>query len=111
MYSQNKEPEIISIVTVHQEDGYYLGWPANNGVWSWDDGEIVVGFTRGPFALKGLSQAEELQGLEEFTPRTDYIIESGNSASVFLSVKTPRQIIYGTHNRWRYNFSFFRLDC
>jgi len=183
---QNNEPIIIDHLVVHQEDGYFLGWPANNGVWMWEDGEIMVGFTRGPFvgkeghdvvppyqswlarsqdgchtwkafnpegfvsafdpaglsgdsmltmkeltepldfknvnfalrvvgngylqpnvseggfyysydrgdswegpfALKGLSQVEELAGME-FTPRTDYIIENGNSALLFLSARTP----------------------
>ncbi len=47
--SENDRPEIIDHIVVHHEDGYFMGWPANNGVWSWDDGEIVVGFTRGPF--------------------------------------------------------------
>ncbi len=31
-------------VTVFQEPGRYGGWPANQGIWHWDD-EIVVGFT------------------------------------------------------------------
>lgn len=29
----------------------FLGWPANNGIWQWGD-EILVGFTRGNFALR-----------------------------------------------------------
>lgn len=31
---------------VWRESGRYGGWPANHGIWSWDD-EIVVGFTAG----------------------------------------------------------------
>jgi hypothetical protein len=31
---------------VYNEPGRFAGWPANNGIWSWDD-EIVVGFTLG----------------------------------------------------------------
>ncbi len=35
---------------VFAEPGSFAGWPANNGVWTWDDGkEILVGFTQGPF--------------------------------------------------------------
>jgi hypothetical protein len=33
-------------ITVYREKGRYAGWPANYGIWSWDD-EIVVGFTLG----------------------------------------------------------------
>jgi hypothetical protein len=32
------------------ESGKFCGWPANNGVWTWDDGkEILVGFSFGNF--------------------------------------------------------------
>lgn len=33
-------------VTVYRSSGCYAGWPANYGIWSWDN-EIVVGFTLG----------------------------------------------------------------
>lgn len=33
-------------VTIYREQGRYGGWPANYGIWSWDN-EIVVGFTVG----------------------------------------------------------------
>ncbi|MDP6775149.1 MAG: sialidase family protein [Candidatus Latescibacteria bacterium] len=33
-------------VTVYRESGRYGGWPANYGIWSWED-EIIVGFTVG----------------------------------------------------------------
>jgi hypothetical protein len=35
-------------VIVYKEDGRFAGWPANNGIWSWND-EIVVGFMQGYF--------------------------------------------------------------
>jgi hypothetical protein len=35
-------------VIVYYEPGRFVGWPANNGVWSWDN-EILVGFSRGHF--------------------------------------------------------------
>jgi len=35
---------------VYSDPAWFAGWPANNGVWTWDDGkEILVGFTKGPF--------------------------------------------------------------
>lgn len=43
------EPEHFA---VHKETGHFLGWPANNGIWQWEDGEIMLGFTRGEFAQK-----------------------------------------------------------
>ena len=38
-------------VVVFAEPTSFAGWPANNGAWTWNDGkEILVGFTKGPFA-------------------------------------------------------------
>ena len=33
-------------VTLYREEGRYAGWPANYGIWCWEN-EIVVGFTVG----------------------------------------------------------------
>ena len=33
-------------VELYRERGRYAGWPANYGIWSWQE-EIVVGFTLG----------------------------------------------------------------
>lgn len=33
----------VEHITVFQEDGLFAGWPANNGIWNWED-EILVGF-------------------------------------------------------------------
>jgi len=39
-------------VTIYREEGRYAGWPANYGIWSWDN-EIVVGFTLGYHKTEG----------------------------------------------------------
>src|SRR5260370_30968178 len=36
--------KVIKHVTVYSRAGRYGGWPANHGVWSWNN-EIVVGFS------------------------------------------------------------------
>ncbi len=33
---------------VYQQEGQFAGWPANHGIWSWED-EIVVGFELGHY--------------------------------------------------------------
>ena len=44
----------IKHVVVASEEGRYFGWPANNGLWTWDDGkEILVGYTDGPHDVEG----------------------------------------------------------
>ena len=37
---------VIKHVKVYYEPGMYGGWPANNGIWIWDN-EILVGFSKG----------------------------------------------------------------
>jgi hypothetical protein len=39
-------------VKVYAEPGRFGGWPANHGIWSWDD-EILVGFSAGYFKDNG----------------------------------------------------------
>lgn len=39
-------PLVIGHVDVYNEPGRFAGWPANNGIWNWDN-EIVVGLTLG----------------------------------------------------------------
>ncbi len=40
------------VVKIHPEE--YSGWPANNGLWSWDGGnEMLVGFTTGFYDKEG----------------------------------------------------------
>ncbi|MCH2211535.1 MAG: glycoside hydrolase [Fuerstiella sp.] len=39
-------PTIISHILVHGADGKFAGWPANHGMWIWDN-EILVGFSTG----------------------------------------------------------------
>lgn len=43
------ESELDHVVVASQKARFF-GWPANNGLWSWDNGrEILVGYTDGPF--------------------------------------------------------------
>ncbi|MCC5930454.1 MAG: exo-alpha-sialidase [Cyclobacteriaceae bacterium] len=42
------QDEGINYVIVSAEEGRFRAWPANNGLWNWDNGkEILVGFTDG----------------------------------------------------------------
>jgi hypothetical protein len=38
--------EAVRQAVVYQEPGQFAAWPANNGIWVWQD-EILVGFTLG----------------------------------------------------------------
>ena len=46
------QPQDMKHLIVFGEEGRFCGWPANNGVWSWPDDEILVGFSNGPWVEK-----------------------------------------------------------
>lgn len=39
-------------LVVYQDPGSFCGWPANNGLWSWEGDEILIGLTRGGYEEK-----------------------------------------------------------
>jgi hypothetical protein len=45
-------PRVIQHVGVYSQAGRYGGWPANHGIWAWDN-EIVVGFSAAYFQWIG----------------------------------------------------------
>ncbi len=43
----------VSLQTVVAEPGRFLAWPANQGLWSWENGrELLVGYINGPWVDK-----------------------------------------------------------
>ncbi|HUT75496.1 MAG TPA: sialidase family protein [Armatimonadota bacterium] len=51
-----------STVVAH-EPGKFYGWPANSGLWTWENGEVLVGFTTGDYVEKpGHNIAEPYRG-------------------------------------------------
>lgn len=49
--SDYQKVENAEHVVVYHEEGKFLGWPANNGAWSADGVNMLVGFTRGDYEL------------------------------------------------------------
>lgn len=48
--TKGSAPQGAKNVVVFAEPSSFAGWPANNGVWTWNNGkEILGGFTQGPF--------------------------------------------------------------
>src|SRR5699024_4601794 len=41
--TSEERPEAIQHLKVYSKEGRFAGWPANNGIWIWED-EILVGF-------------------------------------------------------------------
>lgn len=48
------EPPGLEHVVVYGEPGRFGGWPANHGIWGWND-EILIGFSVGYFKNLGLT--------------------------------------------------------
>ena len=45
----------VTHVEVYYEAGRFGGWPANHGMWSWDN-EILVGYSRGYYKDLGATR-------------------------------------------------------
>jgi len=50
--AQAAGPAVDRTVRVYSQPGRYAGWPANHGIWSWDN-EILVGFSGAYFKWLG----------------------------------------------------------
>ncbi len=55
-----QQPRLLEHYTVAASPDKFNGWPANNGVWQWDN-EILVGFTQGEF---NNSEGHNLKGIQ-----------------------------------------------
>lgn len=49
--TQHQKVENAEHIVVYHEAGKFLGWPANNGAWSADGVNMLVGFTHGDYKL------------------------------------------------------------
>ncbi len=49
--AQSVPPKAEQHLKVYSEAGRYGGWPANHGIWSWDN-EILVGYSRGYYKAR-----------------------------------------------------------
>ena len=53
---EKQAAEAVRQVVVYREPGHFAGWPANNGIWAWQD-EILVGFTLGHYKANDQSHS------------------------------------------------------
>ncbi len=64
---------------VYREQGRFAGWPANYGIWAWEE-EIVVGFTVGYFSLAGGFHARDAS--RPFLPMQARSLDGGETWTV-----------------------------
>ncbi len=90
---------------VLKESGRFLGWPANYGIWSWEN-EIVVGFTHGyykenptgghdidPDKKSDNLQARSLDGGETWTRGKDSQFPNPNAAVGFIKLQNGHLLL------------------
>jgi hypothetical protein len=64
-WSSTFAAEDVRHVVVYKEDGRFGGWPANHGIWIWEN-EILVGFSRGYYKDLGNSHHIDRDKPEEY---------------------------------------------
>lgn len=58
---ETQAADAVRQLVVYQEPGHFAGWPANNGIWAWQD-EILVGFTLGVYEADDESHSIDRDG-------------------------------------------------
>lgn len=89
--SHSKETGTMRHVTVASESGKFHGWPANNGVWTWDHGKtIVVGFSRHDFVEQ---EGHNIQGMRDSAPGIlSWLARSSDGGNTW-SIETPANFV------------------
>ena len=86
----NAQPVIDGVqhFTVHAEKGRCIGWPANGGIWNWDD-EILVMYDHGEFKDKPI-------GSHDINDDKPIVIDQSSSLDGGLSWAHETTNIYDT---------------
>jgi len=74
------QPAVIEHVVVYKEAGRFGGWPANHGIWSWDN-EILVGFSAAYFQ-KGPLERHQTDRTKPEEPRLARSLDGGKTWTI-----------------------------
>jgi hypothetical protein len=107
-------------VVIGDEQGYFFGWPANNGIWNWDD-EILVGFVKAPYAFDVLHHsfvksqqtailARSLDGGEtwKIEDPDNFVTDPGEPLSLKSGINYNHPDLAIRHARDRFYYSYDR---
>lgn len=81
------QPAAPEHVVVYKEAGRFGGWPANHGIWSWDN-EIVVGFSAAYFQWKS-PEVHPYDSTRPEEPRLARSLDGGKS----WTIEAPRSLL------------------
>lgn len=80
----SEPPRVIKHVTVYSKTGRYGGWPANHGIWSWNN-EILVGFSAAYFQWLG----PDRHPYDRSRPEEPYLARSVDGGESWTVEPTP----------------------
>lgn len=83
--SPQKHPPQVQHVKVYYEPGRFGGWPANHGIWSWDD-EIVVGFSAGYYKDLGT----ERHNIDHDKPE-EHLLARSKDGGITWTIENPAE--------------------
>jgi photosystem II stability/assembly factor-like uncharacterized protein len=85
------KPSPISHAIAAGKQGRFYAWPANNGVWTWQDGkEILVGFCDGEFIVK---KSHNIVGNPDSPVGIDSLLTRSLDGGKTWAVETPANFV------------------
>jgi len=73
-------------VIVYREPGHFAGWPANHGIWHWQN-EILVGFEAGSFHVR---QPGEHEHSIEYSKPAEHLLARSLDGGESWKIEAPR---------------------
>ncbi len=81
----------IKHIIAAKEEGKFLGWPANNGLWSWEGGkEILVGFSYGNFVEQ---EGHNFEGLSDSAEGIQTLLSRSSDGGQTWSIENPGHFV------------------
>src|ERR1700742_633476 len=82
-------PQPPQNVIVYRETTRFAGWPANHGIWSWDN-EIVVGFEAGYFRVK--TEAEHREHAIDYKRPEEHVLARSLDGGQTWKIEVPKTL-------------------
>ncbi|MCA9188983.1 MAG: sialidase family protein [Pirellulaceae bacterium] len=75
-------PQVVKNTVVFREAGRFAGWPANNGIWIWEN-EILVGY------ILGYHEEREGHTIAPGRPQVTHMARSGDGGETWAAESPP----------------------
>lgn len=89
--TDKKTESAFKHLVVAGEKGKFFGWPANNGLWTWDgDREILVGFSYGNFVEQN---GHNIEGVSEHTEGILSLLARSKDGGCTWTIENPENYV------------------